>query len=510
MTATQPETEEELVEELVGLPQAHLDQLAEAAKHDLYLMCKGVLGMPDINPQTHKAYCNFLQNDEPVKKRRLGLMPRIHLKTSINVGNNIRMAVKQPDAFQGLFIGETETKAVDVLRELKEHLQKGEILRLLYPELVPEKFTGPGADWAMTRASLVRKKALKQATWTALGKGGASVGGHWTRLTVDDIIGLEAMGSPAEMKSAVNFVKNIDSLVTNSHSDIIDFTGTRWSRGDVYKFIMSFYGDELAIFRREAIENGLPIFPQKHSLKSLAHIQKTPEVWFAQYCNNPMAEGQTDFPSGAIRTFYFDNEGRVCAWVDGNFVRWKLEQLDIVMSCDPNSGSVTAEDDAAIVVSGVAPDDNIFVLETYVGRPTPSGFVDEIFRLWERWHPRAVGIEEAGQQSTRHYFEKKSEEEAVYPNMVTLKPKNREKPYRIRTALQPILASRRLFCLSSQTELRSQVEFFPDLELIDVLDALAYSTEPGMWRTPDSYEELEERGRSLRLLRNRRNRLTGY
>lgn len=510
-STVQPADDQELQEELSALTDGQLKHLAEVGKHDLYVMNKGILGYPDVNPQTHKALCLFIQNDEPEKKRRLSLMPRVHLKTSvITVGNNIRKAVKEPNRFQGLIVGETDTKAVDILREIKGHVERGATFRLLYPELIPEKLSGPGTDWSQNRASLKREAVLKHATWTALGKGGASVGGHWTHITPDDLIGLEALESPAEMLMAKNFVDNIESLTHSPMVDIIDFVGTRWSRTDVYAYIMRLFEGNILIFRREAIENGEPIFPQKHSLFTLGEIQKKPSVWFAQYCNNPIAQGQTDFPQGAVRPFTFTNDGGIAAVKDGVALRYKLEQLDIVMACDPNSGSVTAEDDAAIIVSATDSEDNIFVLQTWSGKTTPSGFVDKIFELYKRWHPRAVGIEQAGQQTSLHYFEKKSKEEQVYPYIVTLKPKNRVKPDRIRKAMQPILASRRLFLLTSQTTLRSQIEFFPDNDLIDELDALSYGTEEGMWRTADSYEEQEERGHALKLLSNRRSKLTGY
>ena len=321
---------------------------------------------------------------------------------------------------------------------------------------------------------------------------------------------MEASESPAEMEKVKRWVENIDPLLTNAIEDVIDFIGTRWSRHDVYAHIMKLYGHRLSVFKREAIEHGLPIFPKKHSLDSLAQIQLTPRIWFSQYCNNPQAEGQTDFPNNAVRTFWFDNEGRVVATKDNYRVRWERGQLDIIMTCDPNSGSVTAPDDAAIVVSGMSQEEDIFTLETFSGKLSPSGFVDKIFELYLKWGPRVVGIEKAGQQTTQHYFEKKAKEEKVYVNVIPLNPKSRDKIYRIRTAVQPILASRRLFCLPSQSVLRTQIEFFPDNDLIDELDALAYGTEEGMWRAPDSFEEQEEKINALDLLRKRRSQSTGY
>lgn len=510
--AVQPETPEELAEEVQGLSGKQLKYLAEVAKHDLYVMCKGVLGYEDLMPEAHKAFCAFAQNDEISKKRRMGLMPRMHLKSSIwTIGNNTRLAVKFPKTFRGLIVGETDTTATNFLREIKNHWEvESSLLRVLYPELVPERWSGPGSDWSSSRASLNNQSVFREATWQAIGVGGAIVGSHFSRITCDDIIGLEAAESKAEMERVKRWVENIDPLLTNAIEDIIDFVGTRWGRHDVYAHIMKLYGEDILVFRREAIENGAPIFPRKHSLETLAQIQKIPRVWFAQYCNNPLAEGQTDFPRNALRTFRLGNDRDVVATKDGQELRWRRDELDVIITVDPNSGSKTAEDDAAIIVSGMSPDEDIFVLETWSGKPTPSELVDLVFERYKKWHPRVVGIERAGQQTTQHYFEKKMKEEKMYVNVVPLQPKSREKGYRIRTAVEPILASRRLFLLPSQTALRTQIEFFPDNDLVDELDALAYGAEEGMWRAPDRFEDQEEKTDALELLRGRRSLRTGY
>ena len=136
-----PETTEEFNEELAGLSSDQIAFLAEAVKHDLYLMCKGVLNYVDMMPEAHKAFCQYIQVDEPKQKRRMGLMPRMHLKSTIaTIGNNIRLAVKSPNTYRGLIVGETDTTATNFLREIKNHWEnESSTLRILYPELIPKK-----------------------------------------------------------------------------------------------------------------------------------------------------------------------------------------------------------------------------------------------------------------------------------------------------------------------------------------------------------------------------------
>lgn len=499
------------MEELTAMNSTQRDFLRTQAKHDLYVLSKGILGYRDVNVSTHGAFCKFIQGNG--KRRRLGLMPRGHLKTTIGtIADSVRLPLIDPDETRILIGGETATTAEKFLSEVKGHYEKNKILRFLFPELIPTRFAGPGVQWSSSMATLIRNSAYKEATWEAVGVGGAIVGGHFTRIKCDDLIGFEASRSDAKMQEAMDWADNIEALLIDQHQDIIDFIGTRWKRNDLYAHLMKFYGARIAVFVREAIENGEVIFPAKHSLEVFETLQREkPLVWYSQYQNNPLSAGQTDFPTGAIQTFTFDLDGRmILRTPDGGYKIWRLEDCDRIVTADPNSGSVTADDTAAVVASAITPDNEILVLASWADRVSPAAFVDKIFDFWKRWKPRVVGIEQAGQQTTRFYFDQKMEEEEIYIRVEPLKPKNRNKLDRIRTAMEPIIRSRRLYMLPTQTNLRKMADDFPDLELIDELDALSYGTEDGMWRKPFRQKDVDEQQSALKLIINRRSSRTGY
>jgi hypothetical protein len=501
----------EVLEEVISLPSDQITFLRDVAKRDLYALSKGILGYKDVNPATHGDFCRFIES-EP-KRRRLELMPRTHLKSTIaTVSDSIRLVLQDPDEARILIAGETATTAEKFLAEIKGHWEKNKLLRTLFPELVPPRLAGPGVKWSANIASINRVKDYREGSWNAIGVGGAAVGSHFNRIKCDDLIGLEAYRSPAAMEAAIAWVSNIDSMLIDQHKDIIDYIGTRWARRDLYNFVMELYGDRMAVFLREAIENGKIIFPEKHSMEEYETMQqKTPLIWYAQYCNNPLAGGQNDFPAGCIQTFSFNTDGDVVLYKDNDRVVWKLEDLDRVVLADPNSGSLLAPDTASILSTGVTPDNDIVVLSAWSGRVSPSDFVDRLFDTWKRWRPRVVGVEKAGQQNTQHYFDKKLEEEEIYIRVEPLNPKNRNKIDRIRTALEPLFRSRKIYMLSTQTTLRKAADEFPDTHPIDELDALAYGTEDGMWRRPLRQKDQDENNRVLQLvMRSRRNKRTGY
>jgi hypothetical protein len=511
--------EQEVVEEVESLDSSTFQALREHAKNDLYTLSLGILGYPDVNPGTHGQFCRFFDSQlynpgGELMRFRLGLMPRGHLKSTLGtVADSIRIVLADPENAKVLIANEVATLAQGFLGQIKSHWVKNKLLRALFPELVPPKFAGPGIQWSNEAASIVRQNATSEsdASWRAIGVGGAIVGHHFTHIKCDDLIGFEAAKYPSKMQFAIDWNSNIESLLTDHRVDRIDWIGTRWTKKDLYWKVMERYGAALATFTRSAIENDQIIFPQKHTAEEYFRIQQdTPLIWYAQYVNDPRGVEQQDFPVHAVRTFKFSLDGQSVIANPGlrNQKLWRVEDLDKVVLVDPNSGSPVAPDTAAIMVTGVSPDDEVFVLYAWSGRVSPSARVDKIFEVAKQWRPRAVAIEEAGQQNDLHYFEKKKETTDFPSRVVPLKPKNRNKEWRIRSNLEPVIRSGRLHLLITQEALRQQIEEFPDNLVVDELDALAYG--PEVWRKPFRTSDIKKQASKLKLILSRRNPRTGY
>jgi hypothetical protein len=501
----------EMMEELKGLSSADLEQLRAQAKHDLFFMSRGVLGYEALTEHTHAAPCNFLVREEKI--RRMYLDPRGHFKSSNGtIADPIRISVANPDHARILIANETATNAEGFLAEIKGHWEHNQVLRFLFSELVPERFTGPGSQWASTMATIRRNTSYKEGTYTAIGLGGAATSRHYTRIKIDDIIGLEASRSPAEMKMAMEWLDQIEPLLTAPDVDIIDFIGTRWSLIDAYAHLMEAYGSELAIFSRMATDNGEPdgnpIFPERFSRDRFARIKRiNPGQWYAQYCNNPIASGARDFEANLVRTWWWNQKGEIEYRDEGELKTWKLEDLYVTIQVDPNSGSSTAPDTAAIITNGVSPLEDVFVLDAFSGRPQVDELLDTLYTKACRWNPRAIGIEKAGQSTTLWQFEQHMKRQGRTFNVVPLHHQNKEKEDRIRQALQPLVQMGKLFLSQNQTILRHSIANFPQIKLWDELDALAYG--PKLWRKGVSVESLDRARENRHKLLAARG-ITGY
>jgi len=502
---------EERREELLALADEDKDFLRASGKSSLYILSKGILGYPDITPGAHLEFCDRIVNQK--KKRRLWLLPRAHLKSTIKtVADSLRIVLRDPEYVRILIASETATQAQKFLSEIKQHWEKNELLQALYPEMIPPKFSGPGSDWSQARATLNRKSGWKDPHFQAIGVGGAVTGAHYSHIVCDDLIGLDAYRSGARMAEAKEWNDSIEPLLINQNRDFIDWVGTRWSPNDLYSHIMEFYGADIAVYTRSAIENGEIIFPELHSWEEYTRLQtKNPALWFAQYENNPVTGGPVDIPYDALMPYYLtpDSQEAVTTFEDGSEKRQRISDMDRVITVDPNSGSPLAPDMAAIMCHGMTADDETFCLEAWSDRANPHDFVQRILQMARRWKPRVVGIEKAGQQNTLFYFEKLCREEGFHVRVEPLEPKGRNKEDRIRYYMQPVVASGRYFILPSQTTLRQQIKDFPHNLLIDELDAAAYAFE--LLRKPlREKKDQRQRNRLLRMIMHTRNPRTGY
>jgi len=466
--------------------------------------------------------------------------------TLCTVTDSIGLSLEDPEETRILLINEIEDNSIGFLAEIKAHWESNEVLALLFPELVPTRITGPGSKWSSTKACLPRKTSYKEWTYNAIGLGGAVVSRHYTRIKNDDLIGMAARESAAEMQRAIRYSKTLEPLLVDANEDMIDWIGTRWALYDLYRAMLEAYGEDMSYFSREDIELvpehlGLevlreggfgyvgrnkselldeevlakrgtfqPIFPRKFSLEYLQRLSIIdPILYYAQYKNSPIADGMKDFHSEKLNWFDFDEDGSI-VYRDKNgwLQRWPRESLDVVMTVDPNSGSLSSPDFPAIIVSAQSPLDQIFVLEAWSRRVAADTFVDQIYDLWQRWQPRVLGIEEAGQQQTAFYFKKKAKELGVYIHMQRVTPRNRAKTERVRKQLQPIINQGRMYVRKNQATLRHQIRFYPDLENDDEIDALAYGAE--LWRSPLSSKDIEEEEDAVERVYSRRSRITGY
>lgn len=485
-------------------------ELRERAKTDLYLFAKAILGYSDLTIRTHKDFCDWLVSDS---KRKLGLMPRGHFKSTLSsMADSIRRLAVNPNETI-LIVNESAENAEYMLAEIKEHFTNNAIFRAVYPDLIPKDFNK--TVWSRKSILIPRPAtALREPSIDTAGVGSKIVSRHYRLIKGDDLISDEAMFSPAVMGKAIKFVNRLVSLLVHPLNDSIHIIGTRWAYGDVYGHII----EEMPhydVFVRKAIVQGAegpePFFPERYSMEIFQSIiENDPNQWATQYANDPLDTSVADFRPEWLQYFKvksdrnvtFEDEEHITHIVPFNALRFYIHW-------DPSVGDETWSDYAGIVVVGISPAGQKFVFEALNLHVDPLQQTMRVLDLCDTYMPVMVTVESnAFQKSLKYFVDDELRRRQKYFRIEPLPASShKSKRARILGALQPQFSTRQVWVRKGLVELVNEYLHYGKSDHEHMLDALAQG--PGVWRLPMSQEATIRRKR--RIAKNRPQLgVTGY
>lgn len=418
-TITEGQRKAEAYLKQAGFNAEQVAHLRIKTKKDLFFCCYSVLGYDKLSPHLHGDFCDWHKDTER-ELYRLGLLPRSHYKTTIGtIGDTIQTAL--PDDLGDsayprnlgtdlrlLLAHEKHESASRFLFSITQHFTSNPVLTALFPECVPNPRIHRINRYEL---ELPRKSIWSEPTIDTMGVGGKNQGRHYNKIKCDDIYGAEARDSKAERESTILWFDNVPSYFITPATDQLDVYGTRWAFDDIYAHYLSVYkilginpagrdylqvqsflpatGEEgqLSVYKRAAIESGVPIFPEQFTLKSFQILKKNPKVWNAQYANDPR-EGAAKFKSEWIR--YYNKSGRdiVVINYDGP-EHISFDSLDRIILIDPAITGLTG-----IAVTGTDKKNRVFVLESTKRVFKTEELLAYLFSLVIKYRPRTVVVEE--------------------------------------------------------------------------------------------------------------------
>jgi hypothetical protein len=508
-------------------------RLRARGRNSLYFLCSEILGYGSRVPMTepaHKLMCKVIErktgvpalDDAWVCKVE---MPRGTGKTTIVTQGRIIQRIIQEPNVSILLVNEKEQTAKDILSEIKHQIVNNQLLRSLYPEIIPDDFKETA--WSATRIVTKRDESRKEPTVFVIGEGGTVVGMHPDEIMADDILSREAMesarsGSVADLMGQINrWIHQLVPLLSGHPRRRITFVGTRWWHGDSYEHIEHSFGygqdpqhymlkaklsngttqrlpayrvGDLVVFRRAAIEDGQPAFvslgEDKYGLEALAKLRlQDPELFAANYLNQPSDELTATFKESWLRFYdWLDGEsGDTVAYNDlaGKRRTVDVRSLDVLGFVDPggfgkNRGGDRAR--AAIVVTGTTPEGLHLLLDVYSEKGTYVQAMQAFVGFVRRYGIRKAYVERAGQQivfidQLRHLCRKEGLTLVIEDVTTGVKSKDD----RI-LGLEEYFQRAQIYVGRGPKfeELRQQYAGFPKTTRKDILDALSQA--PGRWR----------------------------
>lgn len=513
------------------------DEIAELrrrSKSDLFFFSYGILGYDLLSPRLHGHLCRWLERTRRTQYRVL-LLPRGHYKSTVlTIAGSVQMALPNDAGVQEhpwslgpnlklLLAHENRESASRFLYEISEAFLRKPLMLALFPECIPDRRHQRINKWEL---ELPRSSHSKEPTFDTIGAGGAAQGRHYNRLVLDDLIGEAARESATVMTTVLNWFDNATSLLTRPKLDGFDIIGTRWSFKDVYQHAMEMYGvdkeqsilrcmkdDEVpdgiaAAYLRGAEENSQPIFPEEFPPEFLERLKKNPMVYAAQYANNPLESGLTEFDVGWLK--YYNKRGGYLYVFDGDGTRRvDIYDLDRVLMVDPSMGERNESDESGLVLTGTDHLGNIYILETIKERLKPPDLIDAMFGLYFKWSPRMISFEDVAFSGLfAYWFDEKCREMGVSPSIFRYKPGGkRSKRARI-LGMANYFADGRVYIDESMIKFRQEYEWFGITDSEHLLDAFAQG--PEVWRYTRSREEAEKAEKRVKEIIDQRSALTGY
>ena len=345
---------------------AEVVEFRQQCERSLYAFAKGILRRDLLSPRLHGWFCQSLQSPPPYRKLRL--MPRGHLKSSIvSEAMPLHMLI-QPDPEEGknsywpglsgadmriLLAGEKQDLMASHLRWIETQCESNNLLRGLWPQRFWQNPRRDAKKWNEVEMLIPRKNDYADPSIRVIGVGGAITGAHPNVLVKDDLISVEAANSPTVMQTAIEWHKASRALLAPNEERGLEYIiGTRWAVSDLYSHIMQ-TDPSVDCITRSIVEDGVPIWPEQISLKHVSDLRKEyGSLFHLLYMNNAGDPELTDFPDSELRYYTIDGENLIVEEDDRDLVLHDREKAPDRPSPDGLRGTPLTPEVYALEFSG--------------------------------------------------------------------------------------------------------------------------------------------------------------
>jgi predicted phage terminase large subunit-like protein len=433
---------------------------------DLRYMCRDVLGMKDWDI-LHDGMAEWW-NDNTNHKRKLLLIPRGHLKSSIiTIGGTIQRIVRNPN-IRVLIAHAIWDHSRGFVRKISSYLTDFSRLPEYFGDFRGKKDTGSVWTKESIRVAQITEPNV-EATVTATGVERVQAGQHYDYIIFDDVVERENVSTKEQRAKIKQFYKDCLSLLEPGGEFVV--IGTTWHEDDLYNDLRK--DPAYKVYCRTAIEDDAIIFPKKFSVAILDDLKKElgPYSFSSQYMLNPYPEEDLEFKKEWIKEY-----NSVPAHVP----------MYVSLVLDPSLGKAKG-DSAGLTVTGVTDDGIVYVLNARRFKMDIAQMGDELAREIMDIKANygrsvdAVGIESFGfQQSIEPSIRAAFDKAGISVPIEMIKGKTYKglsKEDRI-LALVPYYASGKVYMSPTHVDLKEELVRFRRTrkahQVDDIIDSLAY------------------------------------
>lgn len=353
-------------------------------KEDLFFLLTVACKRKDVDRDWLYARCREVQANPD---GYLDLWAREHYKsTIITFAKTIQDVLVDPEVTVGIF-SHTRPIAKGFLEQIKREFETNEYLIRLFPDVLYQKPGAESSKWSLDGGIIVKRKTNpKEATVEAWGLvDGQPTSKHFKILIYDDVVTLESVSTPDQIKKVTASLENSYNLGTEGGRR--RFIGTRYHLNDSYKTIM----DRDSVIPRihkathngKAPPEGAPVFLSEQLIAEKRR-DMGPYTFSCQMLQDPVADRAMSFKREWLR--YYEGLSDTSKW-------------NIYIVVDAANKKKSTSDYTVMEVIGLAPDQNYYLIEGVRDRMNLTQRAAKLFELHRKYGPKKVGYEQYGMQA---------------------------------------------------------------------------------------------------------------
>lgn len=486
----------QLAKEVSALPKQEKKAICrKLCRTDLYFLLWYVLRADYVqevsNPEWVIARCKDVQ-EKP--NNFIDLWARDHFKsTIITFAKSIQdilithgEGAEDREVTIGIF-SFVRPVAKSFLRQIKREFESNELLRWLFDDVIWENPHKEAPKWSEDDGIVLKRKSNpKESTVEAWGLvDGQPTSRHFSVCVYDDIISREHVRSP-EMIKKVNEAWEL-SINLGTEGGARRYIGTRYHTNDIYNLILTRKVAKARIHpcTNNGQEDGVPVLRSREEI-NMKRQSMDVYTFSAQMLQNPISSNLQVFKPEWVQ--YYDNHSK-------NF---SVKGMNLYICVDPANAKKTTSDYTAMMVIGLAPDNNYYLLDIIRDRLDPAERIKVLIQLHMKWsklssnNPKVV-YEQYGMMTDGFYL-KVAQEKINYRFPVVEVGGKLKKEDRIKR-LVPLFEGGRFYlpkvinyttiegkvCEMVKPFIDEELLFFPVGSHDDMLDALARVLEPEVY-----------------------------
>ncbi len=376
--------------------------------------------------------------------------------TTCTVTKVIHLLLKNPN-LRICIASKVVTQSQAFLKEIKNHFEGNEALaRIFGPYFDPQKVT----KWDETEIEVLpRTSTAKEASVTAIGVGGMTVGKHYDVIISDDLVDEANSATKLQRKKVRKwYYSSLDPTLEPpdpevEHRGEHHRLGTRYHYDDLYGHLITNELKEHHNIIPALGPCGRSPWPDKYPPKFFAEKRRKSGtiIFNAQYqCDTEAMKGEI---------FQYDH----CQKYDPEKLPGKMR---IFMGVDLAIAESDKADMFAIVVIGVTPDRYYYVLDFYEARLRFGAQTKKILEYYKKYDPVRCAIETNAYQLAQYQNLKDGDRDLRLKKVITDKDK-RARAWK----LSSLFEDGRVFFSPSHEALISHLVLFPSFKFMDLFDA---------------------------------------